>query len=76
MVDENRVDLDSLIEIVPGKRSGRACIKESNITVSDVIGMLREGMSSEEILGYFPVLNEDHILACLAHEAKHGVVRE
>ncbi len=76
MVDENIADLDSLIEIVPGKGSGKACIKESRIAVNDVLSMLTEGMSSGEILGYFPALEEDHILACLAYEAKNGLVNE
>ncbi|MGB5963908.1 MAG: DUF433 domain-containing protein [Sulfurimonadaceae bacterium] len=76
MLDEHIADLDRLIEIVPGKRSGKACIKESRIAVNDVLSMLTEGMSSSEILEYFPVLKEDHILACLAYEAKNGLVNE
>lgn len=76
MLDENTVDLTTFIETVPGKRSGKACIKESGIAVSDVVSMLTEGMSSDEILKYFPVLKEDHILACLAHEAQHGLIDE
>ena len=66
--------LDNLIEMVPGKRSRKACIKESRIAVNDVLSMLTEGMNSEEIISYFPALKEDHILACIAYEAKNGLV--
>ncbi len=76
MTEENRIALEDLIEIVPGQRSSKACIKESRIAVNDVLSMLTEGMSSDEILKYFPALQEDHILACLAYEEKNGLVRE
>lgn len=76
MVEKHTADLDDLIEIVPGKGSGKAYIKESRIAVSDVVSMLTEGMDNREILNYFPSLQEDHILACLAHDAKSGLVRE
>ncbi|MEE8588439.1 MAG: DUF433 domain-containing protein [Sulfurimonadaceae bacterium] len=76
MVEEYISDLDDLIEIVPGKGAGKAYIKESGIAVNDVLSMLTEGMDNKEILNYFPSLEEDHILACLAHDANNGLVRE
>ena len=76
MVDEHIADLEDLIEIVPGKGSGKAYIKESRIAVNDVLSMLTEGMDNKAIISYFPSLQEDHILACLAHDAENGLVRE
>ena len=76
MVEEHIADLGDLIEIVPGKGSGKAYIKESRIAVNDVLSMLTEGMDNKEILNYFPSLQEDHILACLAYNADNGLVRE
>ena len=69
-------EIDTLIEIIPGKGLGKAYIKESRIAVSDVIGMMRDGMSNDEILNYFPALHEKHISACIAHDASSGLVRE
>ena len=76
MAEEYISDLDDLIEIVPGKGAGKAYIKESRIAVNDVLSMLTEGMDNREILNYFPSLEENHILACLAHDANNDLVRE
>ena len=76
MIEEFSVELNTLIEIVPGKGLGKAYIKESRIAVSDVMGMIKDGMSNKEILNYFPALEEEHISACIAHDDKSGLVRE
>lgn len=57
------------ITIEPGKRSGKPCIRGLRITVYDVLGMLAEGMSNQEIMDDFPDLEEADILACLAYAA-------
>jgi len=47
------------------------------MTVYDVLEYLASGMSKEEILGDFPYLTEEDILACLAYAAdreKHEVL--
>ena len=73
MSEVNVIDLSERIDIVPTKRSsGKACVANSRIAVNDIIGMLEDGMSSEAICNYFPVLREDDILACIAYEAKRG----
>jgi uncharacterized protein (DUF433 family) len=41
---------ESRITIEPGKRSGQPCIRGLRITVGDVLGWLRAGISKEEIL--------------------------
>ena len=58
------------IEITPGKRGGKPCIKGTRITVSDVLGWLAQGMSNDEILDDFPELTQDKIQACLAYAAQ------
>jgi len=73
MSEMNVIDLSQRIDIVPTKRSsGKACVANGRIAVTDIIGMLEDGMSSEAICNYFPVLREDDILACIAYEAKRG----
>ena len=65
------------IEIVAGKRSGKPCLKNTRITVYDVLGWLANGMSREEILEDFPELSAEQINACLAYAAdrEHKLVR-
>ena len=73
MNEINVIDLSQRIDIISTKRSlGKACVANSRIAVNDIIGMLDDGMSSEAICNYFPVLTEDDILACIAYEAKRG----
>ena len=65
----------SLIEVVPGKRGGKACIKGTRITVEDVLQWIDRGMSTKEILNDFPELTEQHISACICYsnQAKQHV---
>lgn len=58
------------IEIAPGKRSGKACIKNTRITVYDVLAWLAQGMSFDEILDDFPELSREALQACLAYAAQ------
>jgi uncharacterized protein (DUF433 family) len=58
------------IEITPGKRSGKPCLKQTRITVYDVLGWLAQGMSVAEIIEDFPELKPDHIQACLSYAAE------
>jgi uncharacterized protein (DUF433 family) len=57
------------IEIVPGKRSGKPCIKGTRITVADILGWLASGMSQEEILQDYPRLTNNDISASLSYAA-------
>ena len=57
------------IEITAGKRSGKPCIKQTRITVYDVLGWLAQGLSVEGILEDYPELKTDQIQACLAYAA-------
>lgn len=58
------------IEITPGKRSGKPCVKKTRITVYDVLGWLANGMSTEEIIVDFPELSTEAIQACLSYAAE------
>jgi uncharacterized protein (DUF433 family) len=56
----------AFISINPTIRFGKPCIKNTRITVYDVLGWLASGMEIKEILEDFPELNHEEILACLA----------
>jgi len=58
------------IEIIPGKRSGKPCIKGTRITVYDVLGWLASGMSIQEVMDDYPELSQVDIHACLAYAAE------
>ena len=58
-----------IITLEPGKRSGKPCIRGMRITVYDVLELLASGMTHEEILGDFPYLTQEDILACLSYAA-------
>jgi len=59
-----------IITIEAGKRSGKPCIRGLRITVYDILEMLADGMSFEEILDDFPNLTKDDIYATLRYAAK------
>jgi len=63
------MDYSKIITIEPGKRSGKPCIRDMRITVSDVLEYLASGMTEEEILNDFPELTREDIRACLAFAA-------
>jgi uncharacterized protein (DUF433 family) len=63
------------IEIVPGKRFGRPCIKGTRISVYDILNWLANGMDKSEIIEDFPELKEEQINACLffAADKEHKI---
>lgn len=64
------VSYANVIRRNPGKRFGKPCIRETRITVYDVLGWLAAGMSFVDIISDYPELNERDILACLAYAAE------
>lgn len=65
------------IEITAGKRSGKACIKQTRISVYDVLAWLASGMSHQEIVEDYPEISVEQIQACLAYAAErehHSVI--
>ncbi len=63
------VNYKDYITIEPGKRSGKPCIRGLRITVYDILSMLADGMTYDEILDDFPKLTNEDIIACLAFAA-------
>jgi len=55
-----------IIRINPEKRFGKPCVRDTRITVYDVLGWLSAGMTYDEILADFPELTQQDILACLS----------
>jgi len=53
----------------PDRRSGKPCIRDTRITVGDVLSYLASGMTQEEILSDFPSLEHADIMACLEFAA-------
>jgi uncharacterized protein (DUF433 family) len=64
------MNYQNLITIEPGKRGGKACIRGTRMTVTDVLEYLASGMTPEEILADFPDLTAEDIRACLAFAAE------
>lgn len=64
---------DSRITIVPGLCGGRPTIRGLRVTVADVLELLADGMSADEILADYPYLEREDVVACLrfaAHQAR------
>jgi len=64
------VNLLDRITIRPGRRSGKPCVRETRITVYDVLGYLAAGTTEAELLSEFPDLTHENILACFAFAAE------
>lgn len=57
------------ISIDPNICHGQACIKGMRIPVHQIIHMLANGDTTEELLKEYPSLTRDYILACLDYAA-------
>ena len=57
------------ITLEPGKRGGKPCIRGLRITVYDVLSMLSNGMTQQEMQDDFHELSAEDILAVLADAA-------
>ena len=65
----SRMNWQERISVNPGVRSGKPCVKDTRITVYDVLEYLAGGMSEDQILTDFPDLTREDIRACLAFAA-------
>jgi uncharacterized protein (DUF433 family) len=63
------MNYEKIITIEPDKRSGKPCIRNTQMTVTDVLEYLVSGMTPEEIVNEFPDLTLEDIRACLAFAA-------
>lgn len=57
------------ITIEPGKCDGKACVRGLRITVEHVLAMLAEGLSAEQIVTEWPMLEREDIRAVLNYAA-------
>jgi uncharacterized protein (DUF433 family) len=57
------------ITIIPGLMSGKPTIRGMRFPVGDILEMLANGMSQEEILDQHPILEKEDIQASLTYAA-------
>ena len=62
-------DYINIIKRNPNKRFGKPCVRDTRITVYDVLGWLATGMNFDEIIADFPELTVEDIKASLAYAA-------
>ncbi len=62
-------DYRKVIVINPEVRFGKPCVRNTRISVYDVLSWLASGMTSKEVLVDYPELTENDIQACLAYAA-------
>jgi uncharacterized protein (DUF433 family) len=65
------------ITVEPGKCGGRPCIRGLRIRVTDVLELIANGASFEEVLADYPSLEREDILAAVdyaAHQVDHTVL--
>jgi uncharacterized protein (DUF433 family) len=60
---------NKIIKISSDKRFGRPCIRNTRITVYDILGWLGSGMSFEDVLNDYPELTREDIKASLLFAA-------
>lgn len=58
-----------IIKITPEIRFGKPCIRNTRISVYDVLSWLASGMTNNEIIEDYPELTLEDIQACLAYAA-------
>ena len=61
--------MDERITSDPKICHGQACIKGTRIPIYQILGMLANGDTIEELLEEYPSLTQEDILACLGYAA-------
>lgn len=61
--------MDKRISIAPKVCHGQACIKGTRIPVHQIIRMMANGDTIEELLEEYPSISREDILACLEYAA-------
>jgi len=72
------IQLLERITFNPNQCGGKPCIRGMRIRVSDVLSLLANGLSNEEILEDMPDLEHEDIKACLvlaASKLNHPVIK-
>jgi len=60
---------NKIIRINPDKRFGKPCVRNTRITVFDILGWLGSGMTYEDVISDYPELTREDIKACLMFAA-------
>jgi uncharacterized protein (DUF433 family) len=63
MLEFDRITFD------PNMMGGKACIRGMRVTVSLMLNLVANGMSSEEIIGAYPYLEQEDIRQALQYAA-------
>ena len=63
------MNFEDYITITPDIRSGKPCIRNTRITVYDILEYLAGGMSVQEVLDDFPSLTHEDIQMVFAFAA-------
>lgn len=69
--------LNDRITVDPQQCGGRPCVRGMRIRVSDVLDLLANGLTVEQILGELPDLKKEDIQACLqfaSHRIDHALL--
>lgn len=69
-LEEDEVAMHERISIDSNVCHGQACIRGTRIPVHQVVGMLANGDSVDDLLEDYPSLRREDILACLAYAAE------
>lgn len=59
------------ITVNPKQCGGRPCVRGMRIRVTDVLDLLANGLSEEEILSEMPDLEAEDIRACVIYARRH-----
>ena len=77
MAEKNLTDLSKIITVNPRQCGGRPCIRGMRIRVMDVLDLLANGLSPQQVLEELPDLNDEDIRACMRYASRqvnHPVV--
>ena len=66
------MELVARITSDPAIRGGKPCIRGMRLGVEDIFGYLAAGMTEKELLGDFPELEHEDVLACFAFAANES----
>lgn len=64
--------LSDRITFNPRQCGGKPCIRGMRIRVQDVLELLADNMTPQEVIQQLPDLEPDDVLACLEFAAKRG----
>lgn len=63
------INYKKILQIRSDVRFGKPCVRNTRISVYDVLSWLASGMSVSEIIDDYPELTKEDIQACLAYAA-------